>query len=135
RRLLEAVRDVKVLQVNEAEAALNALQESERSAELRRDYYAERLATPISALEAEQLALTGSSVALQAIEAGAMLGAVALSLLPDFITGFPIAAAVEGGQATSSAAERASRNLGILSSLAGSAGSLVGTVAAFERRA
>ena len=135
RRLLQAVRDVKVLQVSEAKDALGALQESERSAELRRDYYAERLATPISALEAEQLALTGAGVTLQAIEAGAMLGAVALSLLPDFITGFPIAAAVEGGQGASSAAERASRNLGILSSLASSAGSLVGTVAAFERRA
>ena len=33
-------------------------------------------------------------------------GRIALSLLPDFITGFPIAAAVEGGQGTSSAAER-----------------------------
>ncbi|MFL6821521.1 MAG: neuraminidase-like domain-containing protein [Xanthobacteraceae bacterium] len=135
RRLLQAVRDVKVLQVSEAQAALQALQESARSAELRRDYYAERLAAPISTLEAEQLALTGSSVALQAIEAGTMLGAVSLSLLPDFITGFPIAAAVGGGQGASSAAERASRNLGILSALAGSAGSLVGTVATFERRA
>jgi hypothetical protein len=135
RRLLQAVRDMKVLQVTEAQAALAALEESQGSAELRRDYYAERLATPISALETEQLALTGSSVALQGIEAGAMLGAVALSLLPDFITGFPIAAAVEGGQGASSAAERASSNLGILSSLAGSAGSLVGAVAGFERRA
>ncbi len=132
--LLNAQRQTKQRQIDEAKANLQGLQRSLETVKIRKDYYSRNLTLPISLLEATQLTLMGTSLGIQGIQAGVMMGAVSLSLLPEFITGFPIAATQVGGSNTSNAADRAAQNLGILASIAGSAGSLVGTMAGYERR-
>lgn len=58
-RLLQAVRDIRVRQIDEAEANIAALQASQQMAQARKDYYESR--EKLNALEATSLLLLGAS--------------------------------------------------------------------------
>jgi hypothetical protein len=83
--LLEATQQVRKLQIDEAEEAISALQQSKRQAEERRDYYQAR--EFINTWEGIALTLSGASaLAETAIAAGYIL-AGGLKFIPTFVVG------------------------------------------------
>jgi hypothetical protein len=92
-RLMEVVREVRVKQIDEAKANIEALQESREMAQTRKDYYEgqdfinvyEGLALLLSATAQLQL---GAKAAADAIS-------IPLSLLPDAKTGSPTTSALQ----------------------------------------
>lgn len=133
--MLDAIKTVKQLAVKEAEASLQGAQTAREAAEIRRTFYADKLAMPVSPLEIAQLALFGTGIGLQSVEAAMMGVASGLSLVPEVLAGFPVAATQTGGVSLSSASERAAQALGRTASIANAAGSMVGIMAGYERRA
>lgn len=132
--MLEAIRRTKQLAVDEAEASLRGLGVALQMAERRREFYALNLASPVSGLEAAQLALFGTGIGLQALEAAITGVASGLSLVPDVLMGFPIAATQTGGSSMAKSSELAAQALGRVASIANASGSMVGIMAGYDRR-
>ncbi|MEW6667896.1 MAG: neuraminidase-like domain-containing protein [Thermodesulfobacteriota bacterium] len=133
--LLDSIKTVKRLAIQEAEASLQGAHHARQLAETRVKFYVDNLALPVSPLEIAQLALFGAGIGLQAVEAAMMGVASGLSLVPEVLAGFPIAATQTGGVSLSSASERAAQALGRVASILNASGSMVGIMAGYERRA
>jgi hypothetical protein len=132
--MLNKVRRLKQLAIDESDANLKALELTRAGAEIRMAYHERNLAEPLSPLELAQLGLVSTSIGLQVLEAGIMGVSSALSLVPNFLGGFPVAAAESGGSYLSSSSERAAKALGTTASILNSIGGLVGTMAGYDRR-
>lgn len=107
-RLLQAVRDIRVRQIDEAEANIAALEKSREMTQARKDYYESReFISP-----AEGVALVLSFVSLGALEAkgASELISAASHLLPTAKAGSPTTAGVQsGGENKGSSSEATGR--------------------------
>lgn len=132
-RLLQAVRDVRVKQIDEAKTNIAALQKSHEMAEARKDYYESR--EFISALET--IALTISNLAQIPLGAKATSEAlsVVVNLIPDAKAGAPTSLGVTLGGSNIGSSEAAhGRWMETLAMLLNIGSLSVGRMAEYTRR-
>ena len=133
-RVLTAAREVRRHQVDEAQAALTALQRSRETAVARQQYYASR---PFMN-DGETAHVNLASVALDLQESASAIDMTAniLGLVPDFKLGSPTTiGATFGGTFLVQALRAFSSSLGSQAGLATGRGALSATLAGFRRRA
>lgn len=137
-RLLEAVRGIRELQIEETKENLEGLQKSKEMAQIRERYYASREFMNT----AETAALVLSGVSLGVHTAGAVLDVLGgvMAAVPDFnvgasgFGGSPVAAVRTGGSSFSKAAELAARALYQTSTILDKSSSIANTVGSYQRR-
>ncbi|CAN5748019.1 hypothetical protein BH18ACI4_BH18ACI4_05170 [soil metagenome] len=132
-RLLEAVREVRLKQIDEAEANIASLQESQKIAQARKDYYEGQEYTNIK--EALALLLSAASQVQLGAKAAADAISIPLSLLPDAKAGSPTTIGITFGGTQKSASGEAHRSL--LKTLADNLGVgsvIANTWASYDRR-
>jgi hypothetical protein len=104
-RLLQAVRDVKAKQVDEANANVETLKLSQQMAQARKDYYQGR--DFISLLEGSAMALSLASLIPLGAKASSEALSVAISLLPDLKGGSPTTVGLTFGGSNKEGSSRA----------------------------
>jgi hypothetical protein len=135
-RVLDAVKAVKLVHVEEAERSLEALQLQEASASVRLAHYMRLLGEFVNPEEALHLTLGAVGLQLQVMQFGGKMASAAASLIPNFKAGFVTTlGAMFGGDNIGYASERASDGLGHLASLLSAVGGLVQTMGGYRRRA
>jgi Tc toxin complex TcA C-terminal TcB-binding domain/PA14 domain len=118
-QLLEAVKQVRERQINEAKETLEGLQLSRKVTEIRRDYY--RDIAKISQNEQYHMDLLGMAHVFSEIAQGINAGAAAAHLVPNFDVGIsgwcgtPVAKAAFGGSQLGSALQAAAGILSMIS--------------------
>lgn len=135
---LEAIKDVKQKQLEDAKTAVEALNKNKEMVTLRRDYYAGRQF--MNAGEITASTLGGTTIALQAVAMSMdILGGV-LTVIPDFTLGAsgfggsPMAVAKIGGMSIGKALELASKSISQTVGIIDKSAALVSTVAGYQRR-
>ncbi|WP_308636277.1 Tc toxin subunit A-related protein [Paenibacillus silvisoli] len=138
-QLLQAVRDVRRKQIQEANETWAGLEQSKVMAEQKRDYYASR--DFMNPWEITAMSLGGVSALA---ETGIALGYVlagGLSVIPGFITGASgfggsphVVVDTDIGKNLAYQAENASKTLSSIASAADKLGSLASTVGSYQRR-
>ncbi|HEX7734848.1 MAG TPA: neuraminidase-like domain-containing protein [Ktedonobacteraceae bacterium] len=128
--LAQANVQLRDLYVREAEGSVILAQLGQQRAQTQADYYQARLNEGVSALEKDSLILMGTSAALQLASAGMNFLAAALpaSISAGFPSGVSISTSPQG------AAMSVAAGLGSLAGAAGTAGSILSTLASYERR-
>jgi receptor-binding and translocation channel-forming TcA subunit of Tc toxin/ABC toxin-like protein/neuraminidase-like protein/putative peptidoglycan binding protein len=131
--LLNAARQVKEKQLDEAKENIEGLKKSRELAKLRLDYY--RTIEFLNAAERKHLALGEESITLQTVKAGIDLIANTLFFVPDVKVGGPFTiGATMGGQFFGNAIRAYSASLGELASIKNATGSLASTYGGYQRR-
>lgn len=138
RGVLEASRAVRKLQVDEAQAQVDALTESKTLAQKRSAYYN---AKPyMNALEASALAAQAVALGLQIASQALSTGAAAAGAIPDFVAGgagamaSPVAVVVSGGGSASRSSANAGKALSIAATVASTAASTLATLGSYDHR-
>jgi hypothetical protein len=108
--LLQAIRQIKEQQIDEAQAALEGLQEAETLTEKRRDHYEQLIEAGQSPEEAEQIRQLKLATHMQLIAQGSEQLATVLYAFPQLTISGP----ESGGLHLGSAAQAAARALGLL---------------------
>jgi hypothetical protein len=131
--VLQAVREVKQNQYQEASEALASLYESQKVIQLRSDYYSSRL--PINALELAHLGLMGNSIMAQTGQLAADILAAVLHLIPNSKVGAPTTAGVTyGGANVASAAQSFGSAASVTAAMLSTGASITLTLAGYQRR-
>jgi hypothetical protein len=137
-KVLEAVRDVKVKQIEDAQTMLEGLRKNQQMVKLRRDFYASRKF--MNEGEIAAMALSGTSIGLQAVAMVMdILGGV-LTAIPNFTLGAsgfggtPQATAQTGGMAFGRALELGAKGISQSVGILDKSASLVTTLAGYQRR-
>ena len=137
-RVLEAVKTVREKQIDEAKENLAAAKKSKELAEIKKKYYETRKF--LNTEEIVALALSGTSLAIDATIAAGYILASILQLIPGFTAGgsgfggSPHATASTGGPASGASAEDA---MGMIQSIKASldkGAALASTLGSYERR-
>ena len=135
-QLLEAIRQIKKLQVNEAEEAQAALNKGKEAIEIQDEYY--RNIPKTIEQEELQLDLMDSSTAIQAIQGGSELAAGVLHLIPEETVGFlgifPVITLGHGGPNIAGGLQAFAGALGTTSSILNTNATKAGTTGSQERR-
>jgi hypothetical protein len=137
-QLLDAVRDVKVQQIREAERAFAGLQKAREVVEIRYDFY--RTAVFANPSEQQALILSGLASELQLMSQTVAAGAAPVYAIPDIGVGtagpLPTSTAeVAGGKKAAAAMQAFGQAMGIYASLLGSNASMSATLGGYQRRA
>jgi hypothetical protein len=136
--LLQAVRRVRALQIEEAEKSLEGLRQSQEGARLRKQYYSTR--EFLSATEAVKEALFVVSSGLQVASGVQELGAAVMHALPDISVGAgghgnsPNASVSYGASQLANTLSATARAFSLMSSVAQIGSTMAGTIATYERR-
>ncbi|MGF7163611.1 peptidoglycan hydrolase-like protein with peptidoglycan-binding domain [Rhodoligotrophos appendicifer] len=132
-RVLKAVRDIHVSQIEEAAASIAALEQSRQSALARKDFYESREFT--SALEKAALGLTAASQVPLGAKAAAEAMSIVVHLLPDVKAGAPTTVGFEFGGKNKGASGGAFADLKqTLAMLLNIAASATSRMAEYDRR-
>ena len=132
-KLLKAMRQIKQHQLDEATAALEALDKYQAVVSTRQQYYLTRSARNV--FEAHQLALTSSSLDLMMAQETLEHIAAALHLMPNAKVGSPTTWGLTfGGNNVASAAQAEGSALGVRASQNNTEASQNGTLGGFDRR-
>ena len=137
-QLLDAIRDVKVKQIREAERAFAGLQKGREVVETRYDFY--RTAVFINPSEQQALILSGVASELQLMSQTIAASAPPVYAIPDGFVGtdgpYPLAfGQVAGGMKSASGIQAFGQAMGIYASLLGSTASMSATLGGYQRRA
>ncbi|MGE5329988.1 MAG: neuraminidase-like domain-containing protein [Deltaproteobacteria bacterium] len=133
-RLLNAVRDVKKKQVDEAAENIESLKKGKIITQLKYAYYASRPFT--NAYEAEHLYSLQAGIVLQLLQGGTEMIASALSAVPDIKIGAPTSlGATFGGSNIGMVMKAFSSYLGIMCEINKISGTLSSTLGSYHRRA
>jgi hypothetical protein len=132
-QLLEKVRTIKEMQIQEAEANLEAVRRTRETTQMRQQYYGSRAF--MNAGESQHLESLQTGMVLQAIQGGMQAGASAVSMIPQFHAQatFAIGASF-GGQQLSAMMSAISTSIGIAAGINNARGSMALTRAGYERR-
>ncbi|MDR4484578.1 MAG: neuraminidase-like domain-containing protein [Nitrospirales bacterium] len=131
--LLNAVRDVREKQINEATETLESLRKSRELATIRQKYYSTR--PFLLSGEAQQLKLSEQGVALQEVKAKMDLVANTLFFIPDIKGGSPFTIGFTlGGQFLGNAMRAYSAFFGERANILHQQGSSAATLAGYQRR-
>lgn len=139
--MLDALREVKTRQIDEAQAQWESLQESRHVTEEKQKYYQDLVNTGWS--PGEIIAFTLSSLST-ALDAGIAVGYIlsgGLKLIPQFLAGAagfggsPTVHASMGGQEIGNGAEMAVKTMEAIAAAFEKGAALASTVAAYDRRA
>lgn len=132
-RLLQAIRDIRVKQIDEAEANTAALEKSREMAQARKDYYESR--EKVNAFEATSLALSAATAPLMAKSAHLRILAGLLQQISGVKMGSPTTAGVEvGGYYSGGGLEETALGLEATSGVLSIASQLIGRMAEYDRR-
>ncbi|HMB28852.1 MAG TPA: hypothetical protein VKS99_12140, partial [Blastocatellia bacterium] len=132
-RLLQAVRDVRVSQRDEANANITALEKSKEIAQARKDYYESR--EFISLLENVALALSVDSKIALAGKADAAATAATAHLTPDFKVGAPPTdGTTSGGSNIGDSAESFGNSVETLALILDLSATVISKMAEYDRR-
>jgi hypothetical protein len=139
--LLNQIEQVRLLQIQDAEQALNAAKQGQQGAILRQAYYRSRGSSPAAWLEHFEEVLSQSGFALQGIAAGIDLSAALSYLLPQILAKVKAAidigaegGAVTGGGSLGDSASQFSTALKSLADIALHASSALNKRAGYLRR-
>jgi hypothetical protein len=136
--VLQAARNVKQKQIEDAQIALEGLKKNQELVTQRRDYYAGR--EFMNAGETAAMALAGASLAIDAAIAVGYALSGGLKLVPEFMIGAagfggsPTANASTGGQSFGNSAEDAVKTISSIATALDKAGSVASVVAGYQRR-
>jgi peptidoglycan hydrolase-like protein with peptidoglycan-binding domain len=136
--LLDAVKEVRRKQIDEARETIRSLSESKNSAEEKKQYYESREFMNLAEIAA--MTLSGISTALDAAIATGYIISGGLKLIPDFmggVSGFggsPQVDATFGGQQIGNAGEMAARTLQSIAAALDKGASISTTVGSYMRR-
>ena len=136
--LLQAVRDIKKSQTDDAQLVIDGLQKNKEMVTIRRDYYASR--DFMNAGEYTAMGLSIASTALDAAIAAGYILAGGLKLIPQFVAGAagfggsPEAAVQEGGDNIGNAAEDAVKTISAIATALDKGASIASTLAGYQRR-
>jgi len=132
-RLLQAVRDIRIKQIDEAEANIAALHAGQQMAQARKDFYDSR--EKVNALENTSLALSAATAPLMAESAHLRILAGLLQKIGDVKMGSPTTAGVEiGPYYFGVSLEEAALALDAVSGVLNIGSQLVGRMADYGRR-
>jgi hypothetical protein len=131
--LLDAIREIKAQQINEANNTLQGLRKYEDVVTTRQQYY---LGRPfMSPAEMGHLELVGSSLILMGAQVGAEVTAAVLHLIPNSKVGAPTTIGVTyGGANAASAVQSFGSVMGTSASILNTIGSLSATLGGYQRR-
>ncbi|HEX4817117.1 MAG TPA: neuraminidase-like domain-containing protein [Nonomuraea sp.] len=138
--LLDLLHDVRVSQVADAEAALEATRRRRDVVEVSRAYHQKLLDEGLNTGEQVALALSGLSLGLEAGVAVGYILSGGLKLVPAFLVGAagfggtPTVSGTMGGEQVGGAAEMAAQTLRALSTAAEKGAALAGVLAGHARR-
>jgi Tc toxin complex TcA C-terminal TcB-binding domain/Neuraminidase-like domain/Putative peptidoglycan binding domain len=131
--LLDAIREIKAQQIDEASNTLEGLRKYEDVVTTRQQYY---LSRPfMNPFEMGHLELVGTSLLLMGAQVGAEVTAAVLHLIPDSKLGAPpTIGATYGGRNVASAVQSFGSVMGTSASILNTIGSLSATLGGFQRR-
>jgi hypothetical protein len=131
--VLNAVRQVREKQIDEAKQALEGMKKSRDLVNIRHTYYANiQFMNPA---EMAHLALVGESLRFQAAQAGIDLVAAVLHLLPNLKLGAATSIGTTlGGHNLGEAQKAFSDRMGAMASISNTAGSMSATLGGYQRR-
>jgi hypothetical protein len=139
-QLLEAVKDIRKKQIDEAVEAIGSLNKAFELADAKKSFYESRL--PVSTLEGVALGLNGISALAETAIAVGYIAAGGLALIPKFVAGASgfggspeVNVSPVDGLRFSKAAEAAVQTLSAIARASDKIGSLISTTATYERRA
>ncbi|MEM8999770.1 MAG: neuraminidase-like domain-containing protein [Bacteroidota bacterium] len=138
KQLLDAVKGVRELQIDEAKKNLDGLKESKALTEFKKEYYASK--DFMNAGEIAATVLNGLSIATQTTGTVMDLLAGVLYIIPDFqlgasgFGGSPHASAKTGGKSAGDAAQRGTSALYNIATIMDKAAAMTNTMAGYERR-
>lgn len=132
--LLEAVEEVRNLQIDEARRSLEAARRSRKVVETRRDYYAKLIEKGWIGKEIAAAALTGFATRLEMRAGAARLVQSLVGAVPDTYAG-TLSAVESGGQNFARVAGAVASGFEIGSSASRGAAAYLSTAAAYKRRA
>jgi hypothetical protein len=136
--LLQAVRDVKQKQIDDAQLVIDGLQKNKEMVTIRRDYYASR--EFMNAGENTAMALSIASTLLDAGIAVGYILAGGLKLIPEFVAGAagfggsPTVTVQEGGDNIGNAADDAVKTMSAIATALDKGASIASTAAGYQRR-
>lgn len=136
--VLQAVRNVKLKQIDEANIALEGLQKTRELTTIRRDYYSSR--EFMNAGEIAAAALSSASLAIDAAIAVGYALSGGLKLVPEFMIGAagfggsPTANAQTGGNSFGNSAEDAVKTISSIATALDKASAVASVVAGYQRR-
>ena len=132
-RLLEAIRDIRVKQIDEATANVAALEKSREMAQARKDYYESR--EFFNLWEGSSLLLTSGTLLHLGVKTGAEAISIPLSLLPDVKAGSPTTIGITIGGSQRSASTEAHRSLlQTLADISSVGAAVANTMGTYSRR-
>jgi hypothetical protein len=138
--LLQAVRDVKLKQIDDAQLVINGLQKGREMAAIRRDYYTGLSQNLMNTGEAIAITLSGASALIETSVAIGYALSGALKAVPDFevgaagFGGVPYATVTTGGASIGNSADAAVRSLGSIATALDKNASLASVLAGYQRR-
>lgn len=131
--VLNAVRQVREKQIEEAKQALEGMKKSRDVVAIRKDYYETR--DFMNPWEKIQLALSGRSLLLKGIEAVALTLAGGLHLIPNFKVGAPTSiGSTQGGDNVGKSSEDFGASLSTYAALLDQSAAMAATQGSYERR-
>ena len=131
--LLNAVRQLKEQQIEEATASLEGLKKSREMAVIRRDYY--NGLSFMNAWEIAHLDLTARSLVLQTVGEGVQTSAAIAHLIPNFKAAMPTSLGVIfGGENVGKAADAAASVLRMFANILSTSASMSATMGSYQRR-
>jgi hypothetical protein len=136
--LLQAVRDVKQKQIDDAQLVVDGLEKNKEMVTIRRDYYASR--EFMNTAENIAMALSGASTLLDAGIAVGYILAGGLKLIPEFVAGAagfggtPTVDVEEGGANFGDAADDAVKTMSAIATALDKGASIASTVGGYQRR-
>ncbi len=137
-KLLDAIRTVREVQIEEAKINLDALKESKTLTEIKRDYYGGK--DFMNAGEIVGTVLSGLSIVSHTIGTVADVLAGVMFIIPDFkmgasgFGGSPHFTAETGGNSAGNAAERGANGLYNIATILDKSASMANTIASYQRR-
>ncbi|HEX2740960.1 MAG TPA: hypothetical protein VHM69_10975, partial [Rubrobacter sp.] len=132
-KVLDAARQVKERQIDEANEALEGLKRSREVVEIRRNYYDTR--EFMSLWESTQIGLMAASLVLRGTEIGALILSGGLHLIPNAKIGAPTSLGVTyGGDNVANSAKSFGASLGEVAALTDQSASMAATMGNHQRR-
>lgn len=132
-KMLDKMTFIKESQVNEAQAALDALNLTKENTQLRYEYYSTRLF--MNPGEQQQLQSIQTGLILQTVQGGLQTTASSMSAIPAFhIQGLASGTSSDVGDVLYRTLNAISSSIGIAAAINSAKGSMAGTLGSYERR-
>jgi hypothetical protein len=136
--LMNAIRNVKQQQLNEANSNLDALNDSLAIAKNRQQYYQSLLSAGLSSYEQTEFSLLNQAQLFQALTQEAQIYGAAVSAFVDIDIGvvgpFPLTSSQVGGRQLAAIANFVAGGLGMVASMTSSSANIAGIQGGWDRR-